>query len=127
MCSIEASIVTLRSCRGTLRGRRMPHALRTASAQTRGSAFTATRTVLRGTRSAAGATTSEITHGSPADKAGLREDDVILTLDGRPCATPRTLDRRLEAAGPGKHVKVEVLRDGKLQVSEADLGEVPLR
>ncbi len=70
---------------------------------------------------------TSIEPGSPASKAGLVEDDVIVSFDGKPCGSPCALDRRLAAAGPGKHVKLEVLRESRLRVIETDLGEVPSR
>lgn len=68
---------------------------------------------------------TSITEDGPADKAGLRERDVIVSLDAKACSSPRAFKRRLDVAGPGKHVKLEVVREGKLRVIEAHLGEVP--
>ncbi|MCC6650065.1 MAG: aspartyl protease family protein [Candidatus Eisenbacteria bacterium] len=53
--------------------------------------------------------------GSPADRAGLREGDEVLVVDGRPASgwTLAQFDALLEQGADGRKVKFEVNRDGR--------------
>jgi S1-C subfamily serine protease len=51
--------------------------------------------------------------GSPAEKAGLKEGDVIRALDGKPVANLQAFSSMLAAFAPGQAVKATVSRDGK--------------
>ena len=53
------------------------------------------------------------TPGSPAEKAGLKEGDVITKLGATSVATLRDLSEALKALAPGDTVDVTVLRDGQ--------------
>jgi len=57
-----------------------------------------------------------VSPGGAAAEAGLRESDVIVSLDGKPMTGPdsdRTLITQMRAVKPDQKVKVRVLRDGK--------------
>lgn len=57
----------------------------------------------------------EITHlrpGLPADRAGLREADLIVRIDGSPIVGSADYDVVAGSFAPGRPVKVEVLRGG---------------
>jgi S1-C subfamily serine protease len=56
----------------------------------------------------------EVQSGGPADKAGLREGDVLLELDGQPLAGLDHLHRLLTAKLAERDVPVRVLRRGQL-------------
>jgi len=60
-----------------------------------------------------GALINDIIKGSPADKAGIRQGDVITALNGDEVKDPSHLQRLVGEAGIGKAVKVTVFRDGK--------------
>ena len=60
-----------------------------------------------------GALINDIIKGSPADKAGIRQGDVITALNGTEVKDPSHLQRLVAEAGIGKAVKVTVFRDGK--------------
>jgi S1-C subfamily serine protease len=51
--------------------------------------------------------------GSPAEKAGMRAQDIIVSIDGEPIKTVGDMRRELFKKKPGNTVKVEVVRDGK--------------
>jgi S1-C subfamily serine protease len=58
----------------------------------------------------AGAMISEVARGSPAAEAGLRRGDVILLFDRAPIRDVEDFEDKIRAAGPGKHVKLDVWR-----------------
>jgi serine protease Do len=53
---------------------------------------------------------SDVAPGSPADSAGLKIQDVITTIDGRPADNLPALGTRLFMRGGGEHIKLGVLR-----------------
>ncbi len=60
--------------------------------------------------------------GSPAVRAGLKVNDVVLTFDGIEVASPLDLAEMVDAAGPGAKVALGIVRRGKPQQLEAVLG-----
>ncbi|MDR7332947.1 S1C family serine protease [Roseateles asaccharophilus] len=50
--------------------------------------------------------------GSPAERAGLREGDRLIAIDGQPLADTADLRRRVNATRPGTTLRVEFERDG---------------
>jgi serine protease Do len=75
--------------------------------------------------------------GEPADKGGMRADDVILGIDGTRLESPRDLQRVVSSTPVGKKVRVVLLREGQetelevtiglYQEREAASGEAPRR
>ena len=60
-----------------------------------------------------GALVNDIIKGSPADKAGIHQGDVITVLNGTEVKDPSHLQRLVAEAGIGKAARVTVFRDGK--------------
>lgn len=60
-----------------------------------------------------GALVAEVVGGSPAEKAGLRSGDVIVSWDGQAVREPGDLRNRVSLTPPGKRVALTVVRDGK--------------
>jgi S1-C subfamily serine protease len=59
----------------------------------------------------------EVVEGSPAARAGLRAEDLIVAVDGEPMADVGDLQRLMVAERIGRGVEVELVRDGRfLQV-----------
>ncbi len=56
---------------------------------------------------------ADVTAGSPAYKAGLRPNDIMVEFDGKPIGNLYDFTYALRAKQPGDQVKVKVLRDGK--------------
>ncbi len=54
-----------------------------------------------------------ISKGGAAEIAGIKEDDVIVSIDGREVRTPAQLQERIGRKRPGDGVTVEVIRKGK--------------
>ncbi|MGD9785973.1 MAG: Do family serine endopeptidase [Hyphomicrobiaceae bacterium] len=59
-----------------------------------------------------GALVASVTPGSPAEKAGITPGDLIVTFDGKPVKTMRSLPRLVARTDVGKVVTVEVVRRG---------------
>jgi serine protease Do len=72
-----------------------------------------------------GALVSGLKPDAPAAKAGLRDGDVILDLNGQPVESANDLRLRISQTAPGTSVKLEVSRDGKVQDVNVTLGELP--
>ena len=68
-----------------------------------------------------GALVSNVEPDSAAARAGLRQGDVIVAVDGEKLADNNALRNRIAATKPGSKVAVEVLRDGKTQTLYATL------
>src|SRR5207248_2241280 len=54
-----------------------------------------------------------VTPGGPAEKAGIRHDDVITAVDGKALAGDEDADEHLHDLKIGQKVKLTLLRDGK--------------
>lgn len=70
-----------------------------------------------------GVLVSDVVDDGPAEKAGLQDGDVIIAFAGKPLADDGALTRAVRAAKPGDKVDVTVLRDGKTQTINVELGE----
>jgi S1-C subfamily serine protease len=60
----------------------------------------------------AGVEVVEVVAGSPADRAGLRPEDLILDVDGVPVASARDLQRLMAHELIGRPVEIRVIREG---------------
>ena len=75
--------------------------------------------------SLSGALVDDVAPGSPADKAGLRQGDVIRTVDGRDVPSKDALTSMVAAAAPGATVALGILRDGKPMTIKVSLATRP--
>src|SRR5262249_5830429 len=62
---------------------------------------------------------------SPAEKAGLRVGDVVLSLDGKPMENGRQLDVNLYGKPVGRPVSLEILRGGETRNVSVDVIQRP--
>ncbi|HEY5906627.1 MAG TPA: Do family serine endopeptidase [Vicinamibacteria bacterium] len=76
-------------------------------------------------KDARGALVSEVTANSPAAKAGIEIEDVIVSADGREIVDNGDLSRYIASQAPGKTVKLEVLRGGATKTISVTLGTFP--
>ncbi|NID14287.1 DegQ family serine endoprotease [Luteibacter yeojuensis] len=72
-----------------------------------------------------GALVAQVTPGSGADKAGLKQGDVILSFNGTPITSSPDLPPLVGLTKPGSTAKVEILRDHKKQTVDVKVGEMP--
>jgi membrane-associated protease RseP (regulator of RpoE activity) len=66
---------------------------------------------------------TRIVKDSPAEKAGLRKDDVILRVDGENISSVRKLNRIVSELAPDQSVKITVSRGGSEQEVTATIGK----
>src|SRR5580658_9082726 len=78
-----------------------------------------------GMKNARGALVAEPQSGSPAQKAGIRAGDVIVSVNGEAIDDARHLARRISSMAPGTSVKLGVIRGGKEDTLTLTLGELP--
>jgi membrane-associated protease RseP (regulator of RpoE activity) len=68
-----------------------------------------------------GVVVTQVLKGSPAERAGLRERDVIVRFDGEPVTSVRKLTRLITESSPDHTARVTVLRGGSEQEVSAAL------
>ncbi len=78
---------------------------------------------LYGLQRIAGAFVSEVVPGGPAAEAGLRAEDVIVSLEGESIESSPDLTTRLARETPGDEVTLGVIRNGDRMEVEVELGE----
>jgi serine protease Do len=78
-----------------------------------------------GLKGAQGAYVSAVTAGSPAEKAGLQPEDVVLSADARTIQDNSDLSRYISSKSPGATVKLEVLRGKEKKAVSVTLGTFP--
>ncbi len=74
---------------------------------------------------ARGALVSGVEKGSPAETAGLKVGDVILSVDGKAVEQSIDLPRMIGEGRPGAEVKLEIWRDRAAKEVGIKLGETP--
>jgi serine protease Do len=72
-----------------------------------------------------GALISSVHERTPAAKAGLRDGDVVVSVDGKAVDDFDDLRGRVGEHPPGDEIRLEVERDGKKKTLRATLGERP--
>jgi serine protease Do len=78
-----------------------------------------------GLKNARGALVAEPQSDSPAQKAGIKAGDVIVSVNGETVTDARNLARRISAMAPGTFVKLGIIRGGKEDTLTLTLGELP--
>ncbi len=71
-----------------------------------------------------GALIASVGEGSPADKAGLKEGDIVLEFDGKKIETMRQLPKVVAATAVGKSVELKIWRNKKLITKRLTLGRL---
>ena len=72
-----------------------------------------------------GALVDEVTHGGPADKAGIKDGDVVRKINGQTVDSSDQLMAMVTDLNPGTDVKLDILRDGQPMTIHLTLGERP--
>jgi serine protease Do len=74
---------------------------------------------------AKGAIIADVTRDSPAEKAGLKPGDVVVSADGRAVEDSSSLSRYIASKAPGSTVRLQVLRNGTQSTMSLTLGTFP--
>jgi S1-C subfamily serine protease len=72
---------------------------------------------------ARGAAVSQVVRESPAERAGLKENDVILSYNEQPVRNPQEVHRLLMTTPPGSTITLGVSRAGKMMTLQVTVGE----
>jgi serine protease Do len=72
-----------------------------------------------------GVLVAQVNDDTPAAAAGLKEGDIILSVDGRPINTPNALRNLISLSDVGHSANVHLLRDGKERDIAVKLGRLP--
>jgi serine protease Do len=71
-----------------------------------------------------GALVGQVEPGGPADKAGIKSGDIILSVDGRPVEGDSALPAMISAIRPGNSAELEIWSDRKLRKVTAKVAEL---
>ena len=72
-----------------------------------------------------GVLVNQVMPKSPAEAAGLKVGDLILSVDGKAIKDPRELQRIIADVDIGKSIEVQILREKEKRTIRAQIGEVP--
>lgn len=70
-----------------------------------------------------GALVGKVAEGSPGERAGLKENDVILSLNDEKIQNRAQFHRLLTGTSPGSRVQLEISREGRRRIISATLGQ----
>jgi len=76
-----------------------------------------------GMREVRGVGVTQVVKDSPAEKAGLKKDDVILRFDGESVTSARKLSRLVSESSPDQSVRITISRGGAEQEISATLSK----
>jgi serine protease Do len=78
-----------------------------------------------GLREGFGVLIIDVMEGTPAEKAGLKNGDLVVGFEERPVTETRLLQRLIASAGPGRDVRLTILRaDGRRRL-DVKLASMP--
>ena len=66
-----------------------------------------------------------VERNSPAGRAGLRQGDLVIAMNGEPISTSRALVRNVAALPPGQSMRLTVLREGRERELQVQVGRRP--
>jgi len=75
-----------------------------------------------GLKEARGAIVADVLPDSPAERAGLRQDDVVVAFDGRPVGNSTELRVMIAQLAPGSRATIRIMREGRPLELVAELG-----
>lgn len=77
-----------------------------------------------GLQESEGALVADVTEQSPAEKAGIKTGDVIISFNGKKIKEMDTLPKMVGSTEIGKKVKINIIRDGKVLEKDIVVGEL---
>ena len=75
-------------------------------------------------KSRKGAIINDVTPGSPADKAGIKQYDVVTEVNGKAVESPTDLRMKIADIQPGTKVEIKLTRDGQEKTVTAAIAEL---
>lgn len=76
-------------------------------------------------KEARGALIMDVTKDSPAEKAGLKIEDIVVSVDARPVEDSTDLSRYVAGKAPGTSVRLQLIRNGSEKEISVTLGTFP--
>ncbi len=76
-----------------------------------------------GLKERGGVLVADVIDGTPAQKSGLMDGDVILGIAGEDVRNSNELSRRVASYQPGKEVELKIQREGKIRNLKVKLGQ----
>ncbi len=70
-----------------------------------------------------GVLVSQVFNGDPAAKAGIKANDIIVAVDGKPVASSRELSSTIAGLAVGKKTEITFLRDGREKTVDVELAK----
>jgi serine protease Do len=70
-----------------------------------------------------GVLVNEVAADSPADKAGIKVEDIVTKINGRTISNENSLRNAIAALAPGKTVPIEVFRAGKTETLQVTIAK----
>jgi serine protease Do len=70
-----------------------------------------------------GVLVSQVFKGDPAEKAGIKPNDIIVAVDGKPVTTGRELSATIAGLEVGNRTELTVIRNGKEKTLSAELAK----
>lgn len=70
-----------------------------------------------------GVLVGDVNPGSPAEKAGLKQGDIIIEFNGKKVNNSREIQKIVSVTAPGLKVPVTIIRDGEHGQVEVEIGE----
>jgi serine protease Do len=78
-----------------------------------------------GVKESQGVVVGEVQHGAPGEKAGLKQADVIVEMDGKKIEEPASFRNAIAMKSPGTTVHLTVVREGNRLDIPATLEKLP--
>ncbi len=72
-----------------------------------------------------GVVITDVTPGSPADEAGLKPEDIVMSINNRPTARGNQLQTIVATFTPGTEIEMKVFRGGEEKMIPVTLGRRP--